>query len=114
MKAFWVTWARVIPYDKKMHFYQLWNFLYWTDGGDGEELLIAGDGDYFDIENDGIGSHKNLRHCFCHHAFMAPTTPPDGAGRGSWGTNELSWESVGFQVKTPEDLRPRIIAALMP
>lgn len=113
MKAFWVSRTGVIPYDRKTHFSQLWNFLYWADGGDGEELLIAGNGDYYSIADDGVASHRNLFFCFRRYGYNDPGRLPDGVGNGTM-SGGLSWKSIGFGVETPIDLRPRIKAALMP
>jgi len=109
MKAFFVSGEGVVPYNPGKHFRRLRNFLYWKDGEEG--LLVAGDGSYYP----GESGHKSLLHCFRqrqHGYSSTPSTTPDGAGNG--GADELTWTSTGFDMETPENLRPEIEKALKP
>lgn len=94
---FWVTPNGVVKYDPELHKRKAGKFLYWEQ----EDLLIVapkqGEDDFF---------HKDLFGDYCRHR-NAPVGKPQGAGE--WGEG---WYSVGYQVKTPDHLKKRILAGL--
>jgi|GEM_PF-6905731 len=111
MKTFWYQWTPepgLVPYDPTQHLKQVSNFLFWLGQDGQEDLLIVGSGDY-KVPEEG-GSHKALK-LRCSEHMMLPDRRPDGAGNRM--ADKLSWQSSGFGVNTPLELRPRISAALL-
>ena len=101
MKVLWQesTGGACLPYDKTKHANSVYKFLYWRQDG---EVLLAGP------QGDPMPSHSVL------HRLAGKSVPggrPDGAG-GAFRGRIISWESVGYEVMTPEELRPKIAEAL--
>lgn len=111
IKAFWVTKDSIAPYSIVEHAKHLWNFLLWTDGGDGDPLLLAGAGGYFDTDDMDWRSHRGLRDRYVKLGRMMPKGKPIAAGTGTV-LAVTGWGSFGFDMKTPEELKPIILEVL--
>ena len=87
-----------ISYDSKEHAQIAWKFLYW----DTEKILLVG--------SRSLETHQEL-HREARRTISIPNRDPDGAGDIDFG-EITSWESIGYEVVTPEDLKPKILNAL--
>lgn len=86
------------PYDEETHGRWKRKFIYWFN--DGDEIIIIGP---YDIQ------HRLL-------AMLAkeliPSDIPDGAGYIDHFNEIVDWESVGFDIETPDEFKLSIIKAL--
>ena len=98
MKAFFVDFPGCVPYEIKKHVKLVHKFLYWKD----EDILLVG--------SSRIESHPTIER---HGREYAPPgrKNPDGAGE-VLQDKIMYWDSTGFKIVTPEELRPKITEAL--
>jgi len=99
MKVLWVPrYGESVPYNPREHSDVVEKFLYWKD----QQVLIA-------------GNNLDHRALYERARFLGvigmTTNLPDGAGNVIAGLVS-GWESAGFGVKTPDDIRSIIQEAL--
>ncbi len=100
-EIFWVSRDIVIPYKKETHSKKIRNFLYWNVT---PAIIIAGN---------EPESHKALANMFFNKSNdndnieKAFYKRPNGAGKiiKAWGEEKITWESVGFSIKTPREIQ---------
>ncbi len=91
----------VEPYKPSEHLASAYKFLYWSVEWD---VLVVG--------NPGITRHRVLREIAAGRYDYLMYHAPSGAG-GIVPSGEVSdWHSSGFDLETPEYLRPIILKAL--
>ena len=99
MTVFWIWLGEsAVTYTADMYGEWVRKFLYFKD----QEILIAG--------SDGQ-DHKGLYRTAKDQGIIQEGSDPDGAGDANRGV-VYNWESNGFMIETPKELRPAIIEAL--
>jgi hypothetical protein len=87
-----------VPYDPTVHKSSLYKFLFWEE----ENLLVAAEQSSF------CNTHASIT----RYVMKCPSKEPDAAGEFSIGGEKMfSWKSLGFDVITPERLKPVILEA---
>jgi hypothetical protein len=108
MKVIFVTRKGCDIYSSSKHLNKVWHFLYWHSANSENSLLVAGNGNY--------GLKDSTHHSLLVHAkssgCVVPSNIMDGAGNNIEDGKISGWRSTGFNVTTPENLRPLIIKAL--
>ena len=98
MKIYWVNHLiGVEDYDSEKHKLKMTRFNYWHK----EELIVAGD----------LGGHYDNAQAAKKFVDDIPDRKPEGAGSCSAGKT-LRWNSYGYGIETPEDLKAIILDVL--
>ncbi|MBU4082735.1 hypothetical protein KKB98_02200 [Patescibacteria group bacterium] len=93
MKAYFVDFDGCVPYEINVHAALVYKFLFWEK----DETLLAGSS-HFKAHSEILKeAHQN-----------APNEKANGAGE-IFGSEIMYWDSIGYNILTPEKLRPIIV-----